>query len=122
MEPYVAWGYTCTVHPQESLHRSTGNAFATAVRAKYSKSYTVGGACAALYGNSSPSHTLTNNVCSYPTTGSSDDYHTDIHNVTHSYTIELRDTGTYGFVLPASQIQATGEETWAGLLAILKLL
>jgi len=33
-----------------------------------------------------------------------------------SYTIELRDTGTYGFQLPANQIKPTGEENWAGFL------
>jgi len=27
--------------------------------------------------------------------------------------MELRDTGTYGFLLPPEQIIPTGEETWA---------
>jgi murein tripeptide amidase MpaA len=35
-----------------------------------------------------------------------------------SYTCELRDTGTYGFLLPASQIKPQGEEIWAATLAI----
>jgi hypothetical protein len=37
----------------------------------------------------------------------------------YSYTIELRDKGTYGFSLPASQIQPTVRETWAGVVAAL---
>jgi len=35
-------------------------------------------------------------------------------------TVELRDTGNYGFILPASQILPTGEEMWAGLSYLLK--
>jgi hypothetical protein len=31
-----------------------------------------------------------------------------------SWAIELRDTGTYGFTLPANQIVAAGEESYAG--------
>lgn len=34
------------------------------------------------------------------------------------YTLELRDTGDYGFVAPATEIIPTGEETWAGLQVI----
>jgi hypothetical protein len=35
-----------------------------------------------------------------------------------SWTIELRDTGTYGFVLPANQILPTAQECYAGVLAM----
>lgn len=42
--------------------------------------------------------------------------------IKYSYTLELRDTGTYGFALPASQIQATGEETMRGVAAIARAL
>ncbi|XP_047736396.1 inactive metallocarboxypeptidase ECM14 [Hyalella azteca] len=37
--------------------------------------------------------------------------------ITYSFTLELRDTGTYGFLLPAIEIVPTAEETWAGLIA-----
>jgi murein tripeptide amidase MpaA len=33
-----------------------------------------------------------------------------------AYTIELRDTGNFGFILPASQILPTASENWAGFL------
>lgn len=36
----------------------------------------------------------------------------------YSWTIELRDTGTFGFVLPASQIIPTGEENLAAVLGL----
>lgn len=33
--------------------------------------------------------------------------------IPYSYGMELRDTGNYGFILPADQIVPTGEEVWA---------
>ena len=38
-----------------------------------------------------------------------------------SYTIELRDTGYYGFILPPAQIIPTGEEIWASFLYFSKI-
>lgn len=43
--------------------------------------------------------------------GVSLDYVHDELNVTHSYIVELRDRGVFGFLLPADQIQPTAEET-----------
>ncbi|XP_060102013.1 carboxypeptidase A1-like [Heteronotia binoei] len=40
--------------------------------------------------------------------------------IKYSYTFELRDTGRYGFMLPASQIIPTAEETWLGLMVIME--
>jgi len=37
--------------------------------------------------------------------------------VTYSYALELRDTGRYGFMLPANQIRPSGEETSDAFLA-----
>lgn len=34
------------------------------------------------------------------------------------YTLELRDDGYYGFELPPGQILPTGQETWAGIRAL----
>uniref|UniRef100_A0A8C6MI74 Carboxypeptidase A1 n=1 Tax=Nothobranchius furzeri TaxID=105023 RepID=A0A8C6MI74_NOTFU len=39
--------------------------------------------------------------------------------IKYSYTFELRDTGLYGFILPASQIVPTASETWLGLKVIM---
>lgn len=42
--------------------------------------------------------------------GGSDDWAYD-QGIKYSFTLELRDTGTYGFLLPESQIRPTCEET-----------
>ena len=39
-----------------------------------------------------------------------------------SYTIETRDTGNFGFVLPPEQIRGAAEEQWAGMLVMLSVL
>lgn len=39
--------------------------------------------------------------------------------IKYSYTFELRDTGRYGFILPANQILPTAKETWLALMAIM---
>ena len=84
-------------------HRSIATAAAAAIRGVSGTSYTIGPSCSTLYA----------------TTGSSVDYLDATGNSTYSYTWELRDTGNYGFVLPASQIQPTVRETWAGLVSTL---
>jgi hypothetical protein len=43
-------------------------------------------------------------------------------NAKYSYTIELRDTGDYGFVLPPAQIRGAAEEQWVGQQLMLSLL
>ncbi|XP_072519084.1 carboxypeptidase A1-like [Salminus brasiliensis] len=40
--------------------------------------------------------------------------------IKYSYTFELRDTGSYGFLLPADQIIPTAQETWLALMAIME--
>ncbi|XP_073755303.1 carboxypeptidase A5 isoform X3 [Callorhinus ursinus] len=40
--------------------------------------------------------------------------------IKYSFTFELRDTGSYGFLLPASQIVPTAQETWLALRAIME--
>ncbi|XP_077425524.1 carboxypeptidase A5 [Vanacampus margaritifer] len=39
--------------------------------------------------------------------------------IKYSFTFELRDTGRYGFMLPANQIVPTARETWLALMAIM---
>jgi len=46
------------------------------------------------------------------TAGSSDDWAKGGAGVKYAYTVELRDTGTYGFELPPNQILPTSTETW----------
>lgn len=54
----------------------------------------------------------------YPASGGSDDWAKGIANIKYAYTIELRDTGAYGFVLPASYIYPTAQEALAALTTI----
>ncbi|MCL4130309.1 UNVERIFIED_CONTAM: hypothetical protein GTU68_012983 [Idotea baltica] len=52
----------------------------------------------------------------YPAASTTVDY-AYAQGIANSFTLELRDTGEYGFILPADQITPVGEETWAGLIA-----
>lgn len=47
--------------------------------------------------------------------GGSDDWAKGGAGVKYSYTIELRDTGAHGFVLPVNQIEPNCRESWHGL-------
>lgn len=58
----------------------------------------------------------------YVTTGAAPDHVYSIGGAEFSYTIELRDTGDYGFVLPPEQIRPAAEEQWEGQKALLSLL
>ncbi|KAF6801012.1 zinc carboxypeptidase a [Colletotrichum sojae] len=104
---YILWpyGYDCNyVGPGDAALRTMAQRGATGIRGVSGSSYTIGNACRALYA----------------TTGDSTDYIHGVAKSTYTYTLELRDRGTYGFSLPASQIQATVRETWAGVLAMLQ--
>lgn len=59
---------------------------------------------------------ITSYLLTDPSSGSSVDMAYD-HGVKHTFALELRDTGKYGFLLPADQITPSGEETWAGIIA-----
>ncbi|CAG0914515.1 unnamed protein product [Notodromas monacha] len=52
-----------------------------------------------------------------PASGSSDDWAFAVANIPFVYTVELRDTGEHGFLLPPDQIKPTGEEIFSGILA-----
>lgn len=40
--------------------------------------------------------------------------------IKYAFSFELRDTGQYGFLLPASQIVPTAQETWMAIRTIMK--
>jgi len=94
------WGYDRKDHSIESeLHR-LGNVAARAM----GRGYTVGSAAKVLY----------------PASGGSDDWALGGAGIPYSYTIELPDTGTYGFLLPANNIYSVAEEALAATLAMVK--
>lgn len=102
---YPAYGYNCAATAENNAAlQSLATAARTAIAGVSGTAYTIGKSCSTLYA----------------TTGSSVDYVDATGNATYSYTYELRDRGTYGFVLPANQINPTAVETWAGVLAMLQ--
>lgn len=60
-------------------------------------------------------------ICStvYKASGSSTDWAYE-NGIKYAFTFELRDTGHYGFLLPANQIIPTAKETWLGLKTIME--
>ena len=54
-----------------------------------------------------------------PAAGSSLDWAIGTADIRYAYVFELRDTGTHGFTLPASQIRPTAREIWFGLKAMI---
>lgn len=52
------------------------------------------------------------------TSGSSEDWVKAVAGVKYAYTVELRDNGTFGFLLPAEYIDKSGREMFNGLNAL----
>lgn len=52
------------------------------------------------------------------TSGGSRDWAKGYHKIPLSYTYEMRDKGTYGFLLPAEQIIPNAEEIFASLVSL----
>ena len=50
-----------------------------------------------------------------PSSGTSRDWAAGVAQIPYVYTVELRDKGDVGFLLPPQEILPTVEETWAGL-------
>ncbi|XP_003449211.2 carboxypeptidase A1 [Oreochromis niloticus] len=71
---------------------------------------------ASLYGTSYKFGSIINAI--YQASGGSIDW-TYSQGIKYSYTFELRDTGHYGFLLPATQIIPTAQETWLALMTIM---
>ena len=84
------WGYERLDHADEYELERMGRIAARAM----GRGYTVGSAAKVLY----------------PAAGGSDDWAKGGAGIKYSYTIELPDTGSYGFILPASQIKQVGPE------------
>ncbi|KAL1799192.1 hypothetical protein ACET3X_003229 [Alternaria dauci] len=101
MYPY---GYTCSgTLPNSAKYASLTNGAIAAVKAVHGTTFTGGPICQTIY----------------QVSGDSVDYAFEVAKANYSMTVELRDTGNYGFVLPAAQIVPSGEEMWAGLRYLL---
>ncbi|KFU85176.1 Carboxypeptidase A1 [Chaetura pelagica] len=71
---------------------------------------------AAVYGTKYTYGSVVDTI--YPADGTATDWAYD-QGVKYSFTMELRDTGRYGFLLPSNQILPTATETWPALLDIM---
>ncbi|KAM6283521.1 carboxypeptidase A2-like [Spheniscus humboldti] len=100
MYPY---GYKCTEPADYAELDALGRAAAGSIQSLYGTTFTVGSICTTIYQAS----------------GGSIDWSYD-YGIKYSFAFELRDTGRYGFLLPASQIIPTAEETWLGLKKIME--
>ncbi|KAF7278955.1 hypothetical protein GWI33_007819 [Rhynchophorus ferrugineus] len=96
------WGYNRVVPPDYKDLEAVGQQIAQAIRNAGGPSYTVGPAANTLY----------------PAAGGSDDWAKGSMKIKYAYTIELRDNGRYGFVLPANYIQPTAKEALAAVRVI----
>ncbi|KAK1780894.1 hypothetical protein QBC45DRAFT_449649 [Copromyces sp. CBS 386.78] len=101
MSPY---GYTCSAVPAKNTeYQALAKGAVAAIKAVHGTTFNYGPICSTIY----------------KTTGSSVDYALDVTGADYSFTLELRDTGANGFVLPAAQILPSGVEAWAGLKYLL---
>lgn len=101
MTPY---GYSCTaVTANNNELQALAKGAVAAIKAVHGTSFDYGPICSTIY----------------KATGSSVDYVNDVVKSDYTFTSELRDTGNYGFVLPANQILPSGEEAYAGLRYLL---
>lgn len=91
------WGYARRdTLDKKDLH-NLGVKGAQAVKFLSGRKYSVGSAAKMLY----------------PAAGGSDDWAKGSAGIKYSYTIELPDTGRYGFILPASKAKGVGQEAVA---------
>jgi len=98
----LPWGYTGGVYPEDYAEQlSLGQASIAALRAVHGTIYETGQGADMLYGVG----------------GASDDWAKD-HGIKYTATIEMRDTGRYGFVLPPTQIIPNAQEIWAALQVV----
>jgi hypothetical protein len=92
------WGYTELYTPDNVTQSNLADQCVNTIKQVHNKIYSPG--CSA--------------ILLYPAAGGSDDW-TYSEGVVSSYTVELRDTGRYGFLLPPEEIIPTGEEIWAAV-------
>ncbi|XP_064089308.1 uncharacterized protein LOC135203508 isoform X2 [Macrobrachium nipponense] len=91
------WSYSPQVrHPLSASMDTAAKAMAGQIKNKTQAVYRAGNGAVTLYSAA----------------GTSFDWVSYAMNITYAYTIELRDTGSYGFTLPASQILPAVRDVW----------
>ncbi|XP_063626097.1 uncharacterized protein LOC134797683 isoform X2 [Cydia splendana] len=99
------WGYDNVVPPDYKDLDEVGKTIAKAIEETGGSKYSVGSSSGLLY----------------PASGGSDDW-AKAQGIKYSYTVELSDTGRYGFILPTSYIDPVAKESLAGLRALMKII
>ncbi|XP_015207907.1 carboxypeptidase A1-like isoform X2 [Lepisosteus oculatus] len=100
MYPY---GYTSTPTPDADELYAVAKSAVDALGSLHGTKYTFGSMISTIY----------------PASGTTADWGYS-NGIKYSFTFELRDTGRYGFLLPADQIIPTAEETWLALMKIME--
>ncbi|XP_054087236.1 protein P200 isoform X2 [Zeugodacus cucurbitae] len=88
------WGYDYHLTADKADLDRVARQAGTTITKKSGGKYTVGSSATTLY----------------PAAGGSDDWAKGFAGIKYAYTIELGDTGRYGFVLPASHIEPNGSD------------
>ncbi|XP_053982799.1 carboxypeptidase B-like [Hylaeus volcanicus] len=101
----IPWGYTYSKPSDYSELANVARKAINAISKVHGTDYQLGPSSALLY----------------PTSGASDDWAKGVAGIKYAYTLELRDRGTFGFLLPASQIVPTAREIWSGIRTIVRL-
>ncbi|XP_059619302.1 zinc carboxypeptidase-like [Phlebotomus argentipes] len=100
------WGHTTTQAPNHADLMAIMEASRTRIQAVYGTQYTIGPTSTTLYVASGTSH---------------DHFYGEAsNNIRVAYTFEFRDRGSYGFILPASQIIPNAIETVQGLIGFVQ--
>ena len=99
------WGWTNALPPDAAVFDQINSTLASTIQSVHGKVYTAG-----------PTYTTI-----YPASGGALDWAYGAGSTPYKilgYSIELRDTGANGFILPASEIIPTGEENFAAVLKL----
>ncbi|XP_077990776.1 carboxypeptidase B-like [Glandiceps talaboti] len=101
-----SWGYTYDLPPEDdyaTMYEQMTHG-CEAIHDVHGTNYTYGAGSTILYTSA----------------GSSKDWAYGMMGIVYAYTVELRDTGEYGFLLPEDQILETAQEMYAGFKAALQ--
>lgn len=97
MTPY---GYSCTaVSSKSDEYQALADGAVAAIAALFGTQFVAGPICTTIY----------------QATGNSVDYVADVTQADYAFTVELRDTGSNGFLLPPAQILPSGQEAFEGI-------
>ncbi|XP_013421751.1 carboxypeptidase B-like [Lingula anatina] len=96
------WGHTQDSPPDSNDIMSLARYGADMLKKKHGTTFKVG----------SPASIL------YSAAGASFDWAKGVAKIKYAYTLELRDTGRFGFILPPNQILPVGEEVWGAVKSI----